>query len=173
MVLGAAAMVPFGSTAASILARFRQPERCYLLCALRLAKHGCFRCAPVLTGSGGELSVPTTLCEMQLCARTDVHSRKSRHVGDLSSKMGTLLSRIATYPPGALRRAGASGDRAIAIAGRDVPPRPPRRFHAEARDAPLRSRVFDDVTLSCGRFGLANLSACCSGFQCFQYFSTA
>ena len=37
-----------------------------------------------------------------------------------NSKMGTLLSRIATDPSGALRRAEASGDRAIVIAGRDA-----------------------------------------------------
>ena len=45
------------------------------------------------------------------------------------------LSGIATYPSGARRRAGASGDRAIAIAGRDA--RRGRRgaIFAEDRDA--------------------------------------
>ena len=35
------------------------------------------------------------------------------------------FSGIATYPSGALRRVGVSSSRAIAIAVRDVPPRPP------------------------------------------------
>jgi len=37
------------------------------------------------------------------------------------------LSGIDTYPSGALKRAGASSGRAIAVAVRDVPTRPPRR----------------------------------------------
>ena len=60
--------------------------------------------------------IAANMLSMQLCARTDVHSQQSRHVGDLSSKMGTLLCRIATYPSGARRCPGASGGRAIAIA---------------------------------------------------------
>ena len=51
-----------------------------------------------------------------------VHSRKDDMSGS-DSKLGTLLSRVATYPPGARRRAGASGDRAIVTAVRDGPPR--------------------------------------------------
>ena len=56
------------------------------------------------------------MVSMHLCARARMYTLQSRHVGDLSSKMGTLLSRVATYPPGARRRAGASGGRAIDIA---------------------------------------------------------
>ena len=43
--------------------------------------------------------------------------------GPTQFKIKTLLSRLATYPSGALRRAGASGDRAIVTAVRDGPPR--------------------------------------------------
>ena len=77
--------------------------------------------------------VPTAanITELHLCvyARAQCEGPLAKvDVGPRNSKMGTLLSRIATYPSGALRRAGASGDRAIAIAGRDVPPRSRSRF---------------------------------------------
>ena len=61
-------------------------------------------------------------------------SQKVDVVGPDSVFKMKLLSRVATYPSGALKRAGASGDRAIATAVRDVPPRPPRRDYAEDRD---------------------------------------
>ena len=48
--------------------------------------------------------------------------------------MGRLLSRVATYPSGARRRAGASSGRAIAIAVGDVPPRPRGAICAEDRN---------------------------------------
>ena len=65
-------------------------------------------------------------------------------------KMGTLLSRVATYPPGALRRAGATGDRTIAIAVRDARRRSKGAIYAEDRDASLCSRPLHDGRLSLG-----------------------
>ena len=70
------------------------------------------------------------------------------------------LSGIATYPSGARRRAGASGDRAIAIAGRDA--RRGRRgaIYAGDRDFLLESRALDGGRLSCGRFADPQIVLC-------------
>ncbi len=71
-------------------------------------------------------------------AREGPASRKS--TPDQSEfKMGTLLSRVATYPSGALRRAEASGDRAIAIAVRDARRGRRASICAEDRDGLLGS----------------------------------
>ena len=69
------------------------------------------------------------------------------------------LSDIATYPPGALRRAGASSGRAIAIAGRDA--RRGRRgaIYAEDRDGSLKSRALDGGRLSLGVLEFSQVSA--------------
>jgi hypothetical protein len=75
-------------------------------------------------------------------------SQKVDVVGPDSVFKMKLLSRVATYPSGALRRAGASGGRAIVIAVRDAPPRSPRQFYAEDRDAPLGSRALDGGRVS-------------------------
>ena len=58
------------------------------------------------------------------------------------------LSDIVTYPSGARRRAGARGDRAIAIAGRDARRGRWNAIYAEGRDAPLWSRALDGGRLS-------------------------
>ena len=73
--------------------------------------------------------------------------------------MGTLLSRIATGPSGAQRRAGASGDRAIATAVRDE--RRGRRgaIYAEDSDVSLGSRALDGGRLSFGILEFSQVSA--------------
>ena len=80
-------------------------------------------------------------------------------------KIAILLQPIATDPLGALRRAGASGDRAIAIAARDVPPRPRGAIYAEDRDELVRSRALDRGRLSCGAW--ADLQIVLSAFSIF------
>ena len=90
---------------------------------------------------------------MQLCrfARANCEGPASLagDVGpDSEFKIATLLLRVATYPSGARRRAGASGDRAIVIAGCDA--RGGRRvsIYAEDRDGLLGSRALDGERLS-------------------------
>ena len=75
------------------------------------------------------------------------------------------LSGIATDPSGARRRAGVSGDRAIAIAVRDV--RRGRRgaIDAENRDIWPRSRALDGGRLPC--VVLAELQIVLSAFSIF------
>ena len=86
--------------------------------------------------------------------------------------MGTLLSRVATYPSGSLRRAGASGDRAIAAAVRDVPPRPRGAIYAEDREGSPGSCPLHDGRLSLGVLEFSQVSAllCISdGEHCSGY----
>ena len=98
--------------------------------------NGCAACgeAWMLAAASGVVTAasmlfpPLSNAEMQFCARTDVHSHSQDDIGpDSEFKMGKTLSPLGTYPSGALRRAGASGDRDIAVAGCRRAPRPPRR----------------------------------------------
>ena len=79
--------------------------------------------------------------------------------GPTQFKIKTLLSRVATYPSGALRRAGASSGRAIAIAVRDA--RRGRRGanYDEDRDVSLKSRALDGGRLSYGILEFSQVSA--------------
>ena len=73
--------------------------------------------------------------------------------------MGTLLSRVATYPSGSLRRAGASGDRAIGIAVRDGRRGRQGAIYAEDRNGSLGSRPLHDGRLSLGVLEFSQVSA--------------
>ena len=94
-------------------------------------------------------------------------SRKSGRRGP-DSKIGTLLSRVATYPSGARRRAGATRGRAIAIAGCRRPQRPRASIYAEDRDVSLCSRPLHDGRLALGVLEFSQVSALdgehCSGY---------
>ena len=152
-------MVPFGSTAGPRLRAFPAVGFAFLMFVLRLAKRGCSQRA---TAFVQESLPPQACCQMQECSRARVRGAclsQRRHPTESEFKMGTLLSRVVTYPSGALRRAGASSGRAIAIAGRDA--RRGRRgaIYAEDRDGSLKSRALDGGRLSLGVLEFSQVSA--------------
>ena len=113
---------------------------------------------------------PLSNAEMQFCARTDVHSHSQDDIGpDSEFKMGKTLSPLGTYPSGALRRAGASGDRAIVITVRDT--RRGRRGAIYAGVAMHRSRaalLTPDDSLAGVLADLQIVLSTCSTFSFFQ-----
>ena len=86
-------MVLLGSTAGPRLRAFPAVGFAFLMFALRLAKHGCFRCAPVFQGSLAALSAPTACCEMQFWRA--LGSRLAHRVGGPTALqiLGPALSR--------------------------------------------------------------------------------
>ena len=64
--------------------------------------------------------IAANMLSMQLCARTRMSTASLPRRETTAFKFLDPLSRVATYPSGALRRAGASSGRAIVIAVRDT-----------------------------------------------------
>ena len=156
MEKGAAAAVLSGSTAGPRLASVPA-----LLCrkasiALRVATHDSC-CCGTASNRHPEVCASQSYCHNCIHARIcngPLPNADARLLSSRAFKFLDQLSGVATYPSGARRRAGASGDRAIAIAGCDGRRGRRSSIYAQDRDGSLKSRALDGGRLSYGRVGI-------------------